>query len=160
MKKSIIVIFLVFLIASVGWAGNLYHYHKNTGEFLGSTTARLDPLETIKQGKNIYLIPGNATDQIPPEAQANEKAIYQDNKWLLISDFRGAIYYKANGTKITINSLGQIVPQGALLEPPPPLTLPLTQNQLDKIKVNAEIRKMAIESLKSQGKISQSYTED
>ena len=39
-----------------------YTYDEKTKEYTGTQNAFIDPLETKKQGKNVYLVPVNATD--------------------------------------------------------------------------------------------------
>ena len=38
-----------------------YSYNENTKEFISEIECQLDQLETIKQGKDIFLVPKNAT---------------------------------------------------------------------------------------------------
>ena len=47
----------------------IHHYHKATGEYLRSSEARIDPLETKKQGRDVYLLPAHATDIAPPKLE-------------------------------------------------------------------------------------------
>lgn len=45
---------------------NVYKYNEQTKEYIRTEEAMLDPLETKKQQKNIYLLPANATFTAPP----------------------------------------------------------------------------------------------
>ena len=98
---------------------NIYNYHPNTKEFLSVSAADLDPLETQKKRKEVYLIPANATVDKPPIPGENKAVIYVNNSWIEIDDYRGKEYYKENGEKKIIQKLGETVPSDALLEPPP-----------------------------------------
>lgn len=127
----------------------LYHYHKETGEYVGETDARLDPLETQKQGKDIYAIPAQASTDKPPATGSNKRAkrLSGGSGWKIVSDFRGSKYWLEDGTEIVITELGKLVPKDALSEAPPPP--PLTEAELNEQKIQSKIRQMAIESLKA-----------
>ena len=47
----------------------IYNYDEFTKEYTGYCNADLDPEETKRQGKNVYLIPANATAQKPPKVK-------------------------------------------------------------------------------------------
>lgn len=76
----------------------IYQYNKLTGEFLHKREANLDPLETEKQRKNIYLMPASTTIKKPPLVGENQVGIFIDDKWIKKADYRKEIYYKI-GTK-------------------------------------------------------------
>ena len=61
----------------------VYRYDPETKIFLYSETAMLDPLETQKAGKNIYLLPANCTFTEPPQEREGYNIIYdtQAKKW-------------------------------------------------------------------------------
>lgn len=44
----------------------VYLYDEKTKEFKNEVNAQLDPLESEKAGKDIYLLPANATWEQPP----------------------------------------------------------------------------------------------
>ena len=61
----------------------IYHYHSNTREYLGESDARIDPLETELQGKNIYLCPAHATFTKPDiEVLTGERLCFEDGRWM------------------------------------------------------------------------------
>ena len=66
----------------------IYNYDSITFEYIGESQASLDPEESKKQGKDIYLIPANATDKKPPIPKTNETVIF-DNGWKIVPDYRG-----------------------------------------------------------------------
>lgn len=125
----------------------IYHYHKITGESLGESDARTDPLETAKQGENVYSLPGQATFEVPPEPGDNEavRRLSDDSGWEVVPDFRGEKYWLEDGTEVEISEIGVTVPTGALSEQPPPP--PPTEEQLNEQKITDEIRKIAIDNL-------------
>lgn len=45
----------------------VYRYDEDTKEYLGSEEAFLDPLETERKGREIYLLPANCTFDAPPD---------------------------------------------------------------------------------------------
>lgn len=135
----------------------IYHYHKVTGESLGEADARIDPLETEKQGKNIYSIPAQASTDQPPRSGDNEatRRLPDDSDWEIVPDFRGVKYWLEDGTEVEIAELGETVPTSALSEQPDPP--PLTEEQLNEQKVADEIRKLAIDNLIARGDLPEGY---
>ena len=59
----------------------VYRYNPETKIFLYSEPAMLDPLETQKAGKNIYLMPANCTDVEPPVSKDGFDIVFVDGKW-------------------------------------------------------------------------------
>ena len=79
----------------------IYHYHRVTKEFLGSSVARIDP----KEAEPTPLIPANATLDAPPEAGENQSAVFEDGAWALVDDYRGQTFYKPDGEEFIISDL-------------------------------------------------------
>ena len=61
---------------------NVYKYDELTGEYTGMETAHLDPLESKLKGKNVYLLPANATYTPPLEEKEGFKVIFKGNEWV------------------------------------------------------------------------------
>ena len=61
----------------------VYRYNPETKIFLNSEPAMLDPLESQKAGKNIYLLPANCTFTEPPQQREGYNVVYdtQAKKW-------------------------------------------------------------------------------
>jgi hypothetical protein len=98
----------------------LYNYSASTGEYLGKSEAQLDPLESIKAGTDVFLNLATATLIAPPEAGANQKAVWQGEQWSLVDDYRGQTYYnRENGQPATIAELGVAIPGDSILKAPP-----------------------------------------
>jgi hypothetical protein len=57
----------------------IYHYHPITKELLCEGKADLSPLD-LKFGREVYMIPANATNTEPPQRIEN-KAIIFDGEW-------------------------------------------------------------------------------
>lgn len=67
----------------------IYNYDSITKEYTGYEEAYLDPEETKIQGKDIYLVPANATTEVPSETGENQVNIFETDHWTIESDFRG-----------------------------------------------------------------------
>lgn len=80
----------------------IHHYHPETGELIGSSAARPDPL--VPGG---WLIPAHATTQAPPEAGQGQAAIWQGEAWTLTEDHRGCRGW-LDGQPATITELGPL----------------------------------------------------
>lgn len=67
---------------------NLYNYDKNTKEYLSTTLASADPMETKIRGEFVPLVPAYATLLEPPTTGENEVAIFNGEAWEIKKDFR------------------------------------------------------------------------
>ena len=67
---------------------NLYNYDKNTKEYLSTTLASADPMETKIRGEFVPLVPACATVIEPPKTGENEVAIFNGKAWEIKKDFR------------------------------------------------------------------------
>lgn len=63
----------------------VYHYHPESGEYLGSSEARKSPLDP-----NAVLIPGNATTDPPPPEEPGVAVVRVGGQWEQWPDLRGA----------------------------------------------------------------------
>ena len=88
---------------------NLYNYDKNTKEYLSTTLASADPMETKIRGEFVPLVPANATLIEPPTVEANQVAVFENNKWVIKADYRKD-YKKVTDEFITeyIKDIGEI----------------------------------------------------
>ncbi len=101
-----------------------YHYSGATGEVLGSTHALIDPLETEKAGEDVYMRPpAYATTEPPPDRAADQAAVFIDGTWSLVPDYRGVVYYLADGSKHIVTKLNEKPPAEALLALPDGIAL-------------------------------------
>lgn len=57
-----------------------YLYDDN-GVYFGFENAQIDPLETKKKGRNIYLLPENATFKEPMQEKEGFKIVFNGNGW-------------------------------------------------------------------------------
>lgn len=62
---------------------NVYRYDPITKIFIRQEPAMLDPLESEKQGRSIYLLPANCTFTEPPQEREGYNVVYNaaENKW-------------------------------------------------------------------------------
>lgn len=67
---------------------NLYNYDPDTREYLSTTTAEADPMETKLKGEFVPLIPSYATLTAPPAFGNNQIAVFESNEWSIKSDYR------------------------------------------------------------------------
>lgn len=96
---------------------DIYNYHSVTCEFLSQSEARPDPLSPSK-----YLIPSNATTEIPPVVGQDEWAVFDEGSlsWVIVPDHRGKTYYRKDTGEPTIiadlgatpNTVTELVPTG------------------------------------------------
>ena len=103
-----------------------YVYDEKTKEYTGTQNAFIDPLETKKQGKNVYLVPANATEKKPLETKENQAVIFNGSEWEIIADYRGKTYYIGT-EQHEMKELGDL-PKGATFEPVEP------EKTLDELK--------------------------
>lgn len=90
------------------------------GLFVGIDETELDPLESKLQGKEIFLLPPNATFDAP-EIKEGFAPVWNGGKWEQIEDHRGVAFWLEGdsfGTLArTMNELGPL-PKGATLVAP------------------------------------------
>lgn len=60
-----------------------YKYDPKTKIYRGKVICQIDPLETKKNGRITYIIPGNSTDKIPPEPKDGFDIVWDDGAWVL-----------------------------------------------------------------------------
>lgn len=95
-----------------------YIYDEKTKEYTGTQNGFIDPLETKKQGKKVYLVPANATDKKPLKTKENQAVIFNGSEWEIIADYRNKTYYIGT-EQHEMKELGDL-PKGATFEPVEP----------------------------------------
>ena len=95
-----------------------YNYDEKTKEYTGTQNGFIDPLESKKQGKNVYLVPANATDKKPLDVKKNQAVIFNGSEWEIITDYRNKTYYIGT-EQHEMKELGDL-PKGATFEPVEP----------------------------------------
>lgn len=94
-----------------------YIFNRTTGEFIREQEAHIDPLESKKQGRDIYLISANGTTTPPPEKEDGYAVIWNGTAWEKIEDHRGEIVWKSYAESMEIRELGPI-PDGWTADQP------------------------------------------
>lgn len=59
----------------------VYAYHSENKKYMGVVECQLDPLETIVQGKDIYLIPADTTEIEPLEPKDGYDIVFNGAGW-------------------------------------------------------------------------------
>lgn len=114
---------------------NVYKYDELTHEYTGVETALLDPLETELQGKNVWLLPANATFVAPLVVKEGYTQVWDGKVWNYIEDNRGKQYWLPDDVYGTpareMKELGAL-PDNAVFEAPakPPETAEEIQKRL------------------------------
>ena len=87
---------------------NIYNYDEKTKEYLSTIIAEADPEETKLKGKFVPLVPANATLIEVPEYKTNEIPVFENNNWVIKSDYRKN-YYKVdvNLNVLEIKDIGE-----------------------------------------------------
>ena len=96
---------------------NAYKYDSQTGEFVHEVQCQESPREPGQ-----FLIPANATTVAPPEEQAGKARVWNGEEWGYRDDNRGKTMYWVTDSRQTstmFNILGEDVPEGWTLTPPP-----------------------------------------
>lgn len=92
-----------------------YSYNNDFNEYQEEVEAYLDVKATEATGINVYALPRKATFIQPPQAIPIDKTIiFENDTWVLISDFRGRLAYNATSI-FTINYLGDLKQGDVLL---------------------------------------------
>lgn len=94
----------------------IYHYNDLTGEYIGQTEAKLDPIEKKP------LLPAHATTLKPPMTEANQAARFNAGAWELVPDFRGVKGYDTFGEHHEVTEIN-VMPDPNWTDtytPPPP----------------------------------------
>lgn len=110
---------------------NVYKYDEETKEYIGTEPALLDPLETEQQGKDVYLLPANATFIPPTEPPDGYVNVWNGSAWEQVEDNRKQEYWlpedKYGAPAREMKELGAL-PKGAKLAAP--------ERTLDEVKTD------------------------
>lgn len=63
-----------------------YLFDKDSGLYVGTRACQLDPVRSEREGKEVYLLPGNATLIAPPEFDAATQLCVWDGEVWNVSD--------------------------------------------------------------------------
>jgi len=62
----------------------IYNYNRETKEYIGTSEARLDPLEWELNKIERWLLPAYATFEVPPECPEGKMIVMDDGQWTLV----------------------------------------------------------------------------
>ncbi|MBQ2284327.1 MAG: hypothetical protein II244_01530 [Clostridia bacterium] len=87
----------------------IYNYDPITFIYTFSKNADLDPEETKRQGKNVYLLPDFATFLEPLTPQTDKAVVFVEKQWDYIADYRKN-YYMVNSSLnvMDITKIGEL----------------------------------------------------
>ena len=115
-----------------------YMYSITTHEFLESVPCFPDPIRSRMEGREVYLLPANATFTEPPAKRTGYTPIWDGSGWVETEDYRGVQYWPKgatyNSASIEMKELGPL-PDGASLTRP--------EQTADEIAAEKEQREQA-----------------
>lgn len=115
-----------------------YMYSITTHEFLESVPCFPDPIRSRMEGREVYLLPANATFTEPPAKRTGYTAIWNGSGWIETEDHRGIQYWPKgatyNSASVEMKDLGAL-PDGASLTRP--------EQTADEIAAEKEQREQA-----------------
>jgi uncharacterized protein YrzB (UPF0473 family) len=80
-----------------------------SGVYLGKPIHKpLDGVATQAQNKVVWADVPNSTELAPPDLEAKEAAVWANDKWSIVPDHRGEIFYDENGTQVKITKVGLV----------------------------------------------------
>lgn len=98
-----------------------YMYSTTTHEFLESVPCFPDPVRSRMEGREVHLLPANATFTEPPAKRTGYAAIWNGSGWIETEDHRGVQYWPKgatyNSSPMEMKELGPL-PDGASLTRP------------------------------------------
>lgn len=122
----------------------VYKYNENTKEYTGEEIAFLDPLETELQGKEIYLLPANATFTAPLKKDGYA-AVWDGKQWQQVEDNRRKQYWLPDDTYGTpaheMKELGQL-PEGATLIAPERTLAEVKTDKVQSLKAERDSKEV------------------
>ena len=107
----------------------IYTYDKNN-EYIGESATMLDPAETRKQGKDVWLMPPSCTT-VKPDAREGYASVWNGGAWEYIEDHRGEKGW-VNRVPVEVRELGPL-PDGFTTEEPAPTAEELAEQRRQEI---------------------------
>ena len=128
----------------------VYKYDEKTKEYIGTEQALINPLESELQGKEIYLLPANATFE-KPNLQEGFASVW-NGKWENIEDNRGKEYWLDTDTfgtpAKTMKDLGAF-PANAVFTAPAKTLEQLKADKINEFKLKRD--SIEVEPISYQG---------
>lgn len=91
---------------------DIHSFAPGNGEYLGSFSAPLAPLESARTGRPVYQTPAHATTTPPPTCARGAVAVWTGEQWETTEDHRGQPHFDtATGQPVRITEPGPL-PEG------------------------------------------------
>lgn len=130
---------------------NVYKYDQQTKEYTSVEPAMLDPLESKLQGKEVYLLPANATFT-EPTFKDGYASVWNGEAWEQVEDNRGKRYWLKSDTfgtpAIEMTRLGAF-PADAVFTAPEETLAELKQEKINALKAERDSKE--VEPISYQG---------
>lgn len=115
-----------------------YTYNtENKNLFREEVECQRDPKESARQGKDVWLLPGDATFEKPPEKEDGYVIQFKDGHWVKLHDYTGKQYYVISeghfGIPKEMKEYGDL-PEGCSFEQPPMTDEEQAKTDLDAAK--------------------------
>lgn len=121
-----------------------YLYDEKTKEYKSDVNAQLDPLESEKASKNIYLLPANAT-WLKPIPKDGCVPVWNGETWDAVEDHRKQEYWlpedKYGAPAREMNELGPL-PEGATLKAPERTLDEVKADKVQRLKAERDAREV------------------
>lgn len=124
----------------------IYNYHPQTSEFINEVLAEESPLEP-----GVILLPAFATTAKPPKAASREVAVFADDQWHIMADWRGvSLFSTTDGGVVTIGEIGNTPADVGATDQAMPSPAHAWKNgswQLDSAKQTAQLDRAKLQAL-------------
>lgn len=121
-----------------------YLFDEKTKEYKSEVNAQLDPLESARAGKDIYLLPANATWD-KPTPKDGCVAVWNCETWDAVEDHRKQEYWlpedKYGAPAREMNELGPL-PEGATLKAPERTLDEVKADKVQRLKAERDTREV------------------
>lgn len=110
---------------------------ENNHLFKEEVDCQTDPVASEKSGETVYLLPGNATFEVPPEKEDGYVIIFENGHWVKKHDYKGKTYYVTAdgyyGSPKEMKEYGDL-PDGCSFDRPPMTAEEQAKADLDAAK--------------------------
>nr|DAF08795.1 MAG TPA: tail fiber assembly protein [Caudoviricetes sp.] len=121
-----------------------YLFDEKTKEYKSEVNAQLDPLESARAGKDIYLLPANATWD-KPTPKDGCMAVWNGESWNMVEDNRKKAYWlpedKYGAPAREMKELGPL-PEGATLKAPERTLDEVKADKVQRLKAERDAREV------------------
>lgn len=108
-----------------------YIVDRSTGEFVREQKMHIDPMESKKQGRTIYLQSACGTTVMPPERKDGYAIVWNGSEWAYVEDHRGVTVWQSYDVSMEIRELGPIPDGWAVEQPKKPVSMDDYDNAME-----------------------------